>query len=77
MPRPRKQHHASFGSLTRLPSGRYRACNTGPDGLRRSTPVTFATKTAAEDWLARTRADPADLVDRSIGPRSRTGRLRP
>jgi hypothetical protein len=25
MPRPRKQHHASFGSLTRLPSGRYRA----------------------------------------------------
>ena len=57
MPRPRKQHHASFGSLTRLPSGRYRARYTGPDGLRRSAPVTFATKTAAEDWLARTRAD--------------------
>jgi hypothetical protein len=57
MPRPRKQHHASFGSLTRLPSGRYRARYTGPDGLRRSAPVTFATKTAAEDWLVRTRAD--------------------
>lgn len=57
MPRPHKQHHASFGSLTRLPSGRYRARYTGPDGLRRSAPVTFATKTAAEDWLARARAD--------------------
>ena len=57
MPRPPKQHHASFGSLNRLASGRYRARYTGPDGLRRSAPVTFATKTAAEDWLDGSRAD--------------------
>jgi hypothetical protein len=53
----RKRHHSSFGSVTRLPSGRFRARYTGPDGLRRTAPATFDTKTAAQDWLAGVRTD--------------------
>lgn len=57
MPRPRKRHHSSYGTVTALPSGRFRARYTGPDGERRTAPGTFATRTAAEDWLATMRAD--------------------
>lgn len=53
----RTRHHSSFGSVTRLPSGRFRARYTGPDGLRRTAPATFETKTAAQDWLAGVRTD--------------------
>ena len=53
----RKRHHSSFGTVTRLPSGRFRARYTGPDGLRRTAPATFETKTAAQDWLAGVRTD--------------------
>lgn len=53
----RKRHHSSFGSVTRLPSGRFPARYTGPDGLRRTAGATFDTKTAAQDWLAGVRTD--------------------
>jgi integrase len=42
-----------FGRMRRLPSGRYQARYRGPDGVDRPAPVTFATKTDAERWLAR------------------------
>jgi integrase len=42
-----------FGRVRRLPSGRYQARYRGPDGVDRPAPVTFATKTDAERWLAR------------------------
>lgn len=42
----------SFGTKNKLPSGRYRARYTGPDGARHSAPHTFETQEAAEAWLA-------------------------
>ncbi len=46
---------SSFGHVDKLPSGRWRARYTGPDGRRRS--ATFATKTDARSWLATSQAD--------------------
>lgn len=40
-----------FGAIRRLPSKRYQAKVTGPDGLRRAAPQTFDTRTDAEAWL--------------------------
>jgi integrase len=47
----------SFGSIRRLPSGRWQARYRGPDGLLRSAPLTFAHKTDASKWLALTQAE--------------------
>jgi len=41
-----------FGSLRRLPSGRYQARYTGPDSRVHNAPVTFDTKGYADAWLA-------------------------
>lgn len=46
---------ANFGAIDKLPSGRWRARGTGPDGKRRSS--TFDTKTDARAWLATQQAD--------------------
>ena len=49
---------ASFGSVRKLPSGRYQVRYSVPGAYdRRKAPTTFPTKRAAEDWLAATRAD--------------------
>ncbi|MGI8447181.1 MAG: tyrosine-type recombinase/integrase [Streptosporangiaceae bacterium] len=40
-----------FGRVRRLPSGRWQARYKGPDGIDRSAPRTFASKTDAERWL--------------------------
>ncbi|WP_454294281.1 hypothetical protein [Salana multivorans] len=40
-----------------LVSGRFRARYTGPDGVQRSAPATFATRREAEAWLATVQAD--------------------
>src|SRR6266700_1511997 len=40
-----------FGTIRRLPSGRYQARYPGPDGVRRAADDTFGTKTEAQDWL--------------------------
>ena len=40
-----------FGSLRRLPSGRWQGRYIGPNGRRYAAPTTFATKTDAARWL--------------------------
>lgn len=55
--RPRNATRATFGSVRRLPSGRYQA-RYSDDGMNRYTaPVTFTSKRQAEDFLATIRAD--------------------
>jgi len=46
---------SNFGHLERLPSSRWRARFTGPDGKRRSS--TFKTKADARAWLSTQQAD--------------------
>ena len=41
-----------FGQITRLPSRRYRARYTGPDGTRHNAPTTFEAREDAETWLS-------------------------
>ena len=45
--------HRGFGHIRRLPSRRYQASYTGPDGRRHNAATTFEDKMAAERWLAR------------------------
>ncbi|GAC78801.1 Site-specific recombinase XerD [Gordonia malaquae] len=47
----------AFGEIEKLPSGRYRARYTGPDGKRHKAPWTFAGKGEARSWLAGPAAD--------------------
>jgi integrase len=46
-----------FGAVRRLPSGRWQARYTGPDGLRHTAPATFTTKRDADQWLVATEAE--------------------
>lgn len=46
-----------FGTVRKLPSGRFQARYTDPDGTRRTAPRTFESRTAAEDWITTRRAD--------------------
>ncbi len=55
-----------FGTVRKLPSGRYQARYTGPDGLSRPAPHTFRTKTDANIWLTQTEA--AVLRDDWVNP---------
>jgi integrase len=41
-----------FGTVRQLPSGRWQARYSGPDGLKRPAPRTFATETDANVWLS-------------------------
>ncbi|MCF2526612.1 tyrosine-type recombinase/integrase [Yinghuangia soli] len=52
MPRKRKQNRRRFGTIRRLPSGKYQARYTGPDGIRYDAPDLFETFDDADDWLA-------------------------
>jgi hypothetical protein len=45
----------SFGSVRRLPSKRWQARYSTPDGTRHTAPHTFATRKLADDWLSDTR----------------------
>ncbi|WP_329169675.1 site-specific integrase [Streptomyces sp. NBC_01685] len=49
-----------FGSVRKLPSGRFQARYPGPDGLMRSAPETFPTQTDADRWLVRKEAEILD-----------------
>jgi hypothetical protein len=40
-----------FGEVDTLPSGRFRARYSGPDGARHSAPITFVARIDAEGWL--------------------------
>ena len=46
-----------FGSVRKLPSGRWQASYVGVDGTRRSARDTFRTKTDADRWLASVETD--------------------
>jgi integrase len=46
-----------FGRLRKLPSGRWQARYTTPDGVEHSAPDTFATKTDADRYLAAVESD--------------------
>jgi integrase len=58
-PRRTRTHRSSYGTVRALPSGRFQARHTGPDGEMRTAPHTFDTHRAAEDWLAGQRTDTA------------------
>ena len=53
-----KQQRRAFGSVRKLPSGRFQARYTGPDGIMRTArradggPMTFDTKGDAHAWLS-------------------------
>jgi hypothetical protein len=55
MPTPKKPRH--FGSIRKLPSGRYQASYLDNNGERVNAPFTFAKKGDASDWLATIEAD--------------------
>lgn len=48
----RRQEKRTFGEISPLPSGRYRARYRGPDGERYPAPVTFLSRMDAETWLS-------------------------
>jgi integrase len=48
------------GNIRKLPSGRYQARYTGPDGVMRSAPHTFEAKIDAQAWLRHQREQVAD-----------------
>jgi integrase len=52
-----RQARRSFGRVERLPSGRYRAGYTGPDGVLYRAPMTFDAKDDAIAWLSTRRAE--------------------
>lgn len=57
-PRTRKAAtRRRFGRLRKLSSGRWQARYTTPDGVERSAPETFATKTDADRYLAAVESD--------------------
>jgi integrase len=58
-----------FGRVRKLPSGRWQARYTTPDGCDHPAPGTFATKTAADRWLAAVETDMAR--GQWVDPRSR------
>jgi len=58
-----------FGRVRRLPSGRYQARYSGPDGIDRPAPQTFATRTDADVWLTMKEAEirRGDWLDPDVG----------
>lgn len=46
-----------FGSVRKLPSGKWQASFIGPGGARQSAPDTFLRKTDADRWLAQVESD--------------------
>lgn len=56
----KRKRRESFGAVRKLPSGRYQASYTGPDGNRYPAPLTFDAIDDARAWLARQRIAIAD-----------------
>ncbi|MGW9078319.1 tyrosine-type recombinase/integrase [Streptomyces kronopolitis] len=69
MARMRKPQRRRYGSVRRLPSGRWQARYPDTNGDLRAAPETFETKTDAEVWLTQTEADQTrgDWVDPYAG----------
>ena len=55
----------NFGNIRKLPSDRYQARYTAPDGKTYNAPVTFTTLTDARGWLTKTDADIAQRLWRA------------
>ena len=53
----RRRSRRAFGSVERLPSGRFRARVIGPDGRYVAAPTTFTSRTDASLWLDLQHAD--------------------
>jgi integrase len=64
-----KGRRRRFGSIRKLPSGRYQARYPGPDGVERPADDTFATKPEAENWLTLKEAEilEGDWIDPDAG----------
>ncbi len=64
-----KGRRRKFGSIRRLPSGRYQVRYPGPDGVVRPADDTFATKGDAENWLTLKEAEilDGDWIDPDAG----------
>ncbi|MFI9231688.1 tyrosine-type recombinase/integrase [Streptomyces rimosus] len=69
MARKRKPQRRRYGSVRRLPSGRWQARYPDTNGDLRAAPETFDTKTDAEVWLSQTEADQTrgDWIDPHAG----------
>lgn len=74
-----KKRREAFGQIDKLPSGRYRARYTGPDGDRHAAPATFDNLTDARAWLAARQTEistgkwqPPALVAAALAERSQT-----
>jgi integrase len=48
----RRSRRATFGTVHKLPSGRFRAMYYGPDGRRHTAPTTFFNRQDARGWLS-------------------------
>lgn len=57
-----KSAKRGFGSIRKLPSGRYQARYTGPDGGEHKAPKTFGARIDAEAWLTDRRRE----IDRGL-----------
>jgi integrase len=59
----------TFGTVRRLPSGRWHARFRDRDGQQKGAPRTFATKADAGRWLSRTQADieRGEFIDPKVG----------
>ena len=55
--RRNRPSRSGFGAVTALPSGRYRARFTGPDGIRHAAPCTFPTRAEADAYLVKVHAE--------------------
>jgi integrase len=64
-----KGRRRRFGTIRRLPSGRYQARYPGPDDILRPADDTFATKSEAEAWLTLKEAEilEGDWIDPDAG----------
>jgi integrase len=69
----KKGARQSFGSTRQLPSGRWQARYTGPDGITHKAHTTFDTKGDAEVYLATVRAD---IVRETWRPGAGPGKVR-
>ncbi|GAA1423877.1 tyrosine-type recombinase/integrase [Catellatospora coxensis] len=65
----KQSRRREFGTVRKLPSGRYQARYTGPDGMKRPAPDTFATKKEATEWLVEKQAEilRSDWIDPDAG----------
>jgi len=61
----------SFGTVSKLPSGRYRARYSGPDGAKHSSPVTYDDRDTAVTWLRNERQLVEDPLKPWSPPRER------